>query len=97
MIGAQLPQPDPRGILVFEHLPTDLQRAEDSRLDADRTHHHQTRTPSWNRPATDTERTLLTHLGYTMPTTELRCTVSFPAAGIRRRTFPNATPSKEQP
>jgi hypothetical protein len=29
-IGAQLPQPDPRGILVFDHLPTDLRNTEDS-------------------------------------------------------------------
>lgn len=34
-IGAQYPQPDPRGWLVFDGLPDDLQRAEDATQTAD--------------------------------------------------------------
>lgn len=34
-VGAQYPQPDARGWLVFDHLPDDVQRAEDSTAAAD--------------------------------------------------------------
>jgi hypothetical protein len=90
-IGNQLPQPDPRGWLVFDApLSDELQRAEDATQ-----HHdfcnggdaawHTGRDPvtgCWidyfDRPATDTERTLLAHLGYGVPDT-LTTRVSFPS------------------
>ena len=61
-IGVQLPQPDPRGWLVFDHLPADLQRAEDARAaaDADRL----ITVYAFERDATPTERQLLEHLGH---------------------------------
>ncbi|WP_431840288.1 hypothetical protein [Gordonia hongkongensis] len=34
-IGTQFPQPDPRGWLVFDQLPDDIQRAEDATTAAD--------------------------------------------------------------
>jgi hypothetical protein len=52
-----------RGWLVFDHLPDDLQRQEDSTHDRDI--HDERR---WfERPATDAERTLLAHLGFELP------------------------------
>lgn len=91
----QQPQPDPRGWLSFvAPLPNDLQNAEDS------TQHHDFYSPhKWSskrdettgafvdyfeRPATATERTLLTALGYTLPD-DLVTTVTFPSPLVRRR------------
>lgn len=39
------------------------------------------------RPATDTERTLLAHLGYTLPD-ELFTAVTFLTTGVRNRRWP---------
>lgn len=47
-IGAQLPQPDPRGWLVFDALPDDMQRAEDSTQAAD---YQRTQFFEFNTPA----------------------------------------------
>jgi hypothetical protein len=94
----QQPQPDPRGVLCFtEPLPDDLQRGEDA------AQHHDFRgdfkwhsefddtVEAWvtyfERPATDTERTLLAALGYTVPT-DLVTRVSFPSPLVRRRRWP---------
>lgn len=116
-IGAQLTQPDLRGRLVFDHLPTELQRAEDATAAADRDRERWSSwwTPAvwavttetevadairqattalkiagWDgngriRPATATERDLLAHLGYQLPS-ELY-TVVIPGP-IRSRTWP---------
>ncbi|PPJ24148.1 hypothetical protein C5E45_28285 [Nocardia nova] len=86
-VGAQFPQPDPRGWLVFESLPTDLQRLEDSRLQADFEDAEEHRGWPWMRPATDTERALLEHLGYTLPAT-LTTRVDYDT-GIRCRRWPD--------
>ena len=72
---------DPRGVLVFESLPADLQRAEDSTAAADRA---RMRPRGFARPATDTERQLLEHLGHELPD-ELVTTVTYPSPGVRRR------------
>ncbi len=67
-IGPQLERArlgtDPRGVLVFEYLPDDLQRLEDQRAFADYDVH---RPRGFERPAVDCERTLLAHLGYQLP------------------------------
>ncbi|MCX6468090.1 MAG: hypothetical protein NTW76_02080 [Corynebacteriales bacterium] len=71
---------------MFDYLPDELQRAEDSTAVADKDrvrgmYRH-------TRPATTTERQLLAHLGYTVPT-DLDTVVSWPVgAGVRRRTWP---------
>lgn len=72
-----------RGWLVFDHLPPDLQRAEDA------THYrdiHDER-DCFNRPATDTERTLLAHLGFTVPE-QLSTHIDHVTVGIVRRRWP---------
>lgn len=96
-IGAQHPQPDPRGWLVFESLPADLQRAEDSTQHADygrqnfggirRQFDRAARVWFWERPATDAERTLLEHLGYTLPD-QLTTRVQFQTETLRTRRWP---------
>ncbi|QRY53387.1 hypothetical protein [Mycolicibacterium septicum] len=86
-IGAQLPQPDPRGWLVFDHLPKDLQDAEDARQDADATRARRDHWGVWSRPATVTEQLLLEHLGYELPA-NLATRVQYLTDGVRRRTWP---------
>lgn len=73
---------DPRGILTFiEPLPEPHQSAEDTTLAWDYTHRDRT------RPATDTERILLEHLGYELPD-DLRTVVRFNSATVRNRSWP---------
>jgi hypothetical protein len=84
-IGAQLPQPDPRGWLTFESLPDDLQRAEDSTAAADFDHRRFGRVIQ--RPATAAERTLLEHLGYEVPT-PLTTHVRYLTESVRNRRWP---------
>jgi len=78
---------DPRGLLVFEWLPPDVQRAEDStaQLDYDRAQ------ANWGcpfrRPATSTEHELLMHLGYTPPG-DLYTIVTNRSGGLRTRVWP---------
>jgi hypothetical protein len=97
-IGNQYPQPDPRGWLVFDSLPDDLQRAEDSTQNADYARQHgdgrivrafdrDARIWYFERPATDAERALLTHLGYVLPD-DLKTRVDFKTETLRRRTWP---------
>lgn len=86
-IGPQKPQPDPRGILVFDWLPPDLQNAEDSTQDCDITRARRDYWGQWSRPATPTERTLLEHLGYVLPT-DLRTRVQYLTEGVRHRSWP---------
>jgi hypothetical protein len=89
-VGAQLDRAaegkDPRGWLVFEYLPDDLQRAEDSRAAAD-FDRRLLKPRGFTRPATETERALLEHLGHVLPE-ELLTTVTFPSKGCRRRRWP---------
>jgi hypothetical protein len=87
MIGNQYPQPDPRGWLVFESLPPDLQLAEDSTQDADVARAEYARYPRFSRTATAAERVLLEHLGYELPD-ELTTAVTMLTAGIRHRAWP---------
>jgi hypothetical protein len=80
-------------------LPDDLQRAEDSTQHADFVNgayvdwrsEQEPVTGAWfdffERPATDTEKALLTSLGYTVPA-DLTTRVSFPSPLVRRRRWP---------
>ncbi|MCG7597836.1 hypothetical protein [Mycobacterium sp. PSTR-4-N] len=99
-IGPHRPD-DHRGWLVFEHLPDELQRAEDATQAADfaaassfSMKWSRTVDPDtgrvvryFTRPATAAERTLLAHLGYTLPEA-LDCSVSYVTETLRRRRWP---------
>ncbi len=94
-VGPQLQDNGVRGWLAFEYLPDELQRAEDSRAVADRDHlHSPNRSPfingwgTFERPATETERLLLGHLGFTDLPEQLTTRVEFLTSGTRRRTWP---------
>lgn len=78
---------DPRGILTFEYLPDDLQRAEDSTLVNDRDSARLFAPRGRTRDATSAERELLQHLGYTVPD-DLETVVSWPSRACRRRRWP---------
>lgn len=88
-IGAQRPD-DPRGWLVFEGLPNDMQRAEDSALAADHARiTEDTLVPTtFDRPATPTEKTLLAHLGFDIPP-GLITRVRWLSYGVRTRRWPD--------
>lgn len=102
-IGPQVDDPW-RGWLVFESLPADLQRAEDStqHADAERlrgcypvTWRYDSDAETWyfEREATDAEQTLLTHLGYTLPVEgddgyPLQTRVSYKTETLRHRSWP---------
>ena len=101
-VGAQYPQPDPRGWLVFHGLPNDLQNGEDATQAADYARRGRIDT-KWrteydpdsgktvwffNRPATPTERALLEHLGHTLPA-DLLTRVSFRTETLRQRRWPS--------
>ncbi|WP_156181025.1 hypothetical protein [Mycobacterium nebraskense] len=104
----QVPQPDPRGWLAFAApLPDELQRAEDSTAHADFYAQGVQWRYEWDegtgyqcdyfeRPATDTEKTLLTMLGYTVPD-DLTTKVSFPSVLVRRRRWPQLETQEVQP
>lgn len=89
-----------RGWLVFEYLPDDLQRAEDSTQEHDfqwawKNQHWDNESQSWyaQRDATDAEITLLQHLGYAPPAEgdenyPLQTRVSYVTQTLRRRTWP---------
>jgi hypothetical protein len=82
---------DPRGILVFHWLPDDLQAAEDSTAVADR---DVMRPRGFERPATDAERILLSHLGYKIPD-ELVTVVRHRTRGVRHRSWPQLETTQE--
>ena len=97
-IGAQIPDRY-RGWLCFTALPDDLQRAEDATLAHDNRdlldpvhcpewhwYRHNNR-PCFDRPATDTEKTLLAHLGFTVPD-DLKTHVDRITPSVRRRRWP---------
>ena len=81
---------DPRGWLRFQWLSRDLERSEDQTLHAD----HQgveedALLPyTFTRPATDTERILLAHIGHTLPA-DLETTVCWLSVGVRNRRWPS--------
>lgn len=92
-IGNQLPQPDPRGWLVFDApLPNDLQRAEDSTAAADFDRRRFGRV--LQRPATSAERILLERLGYELPA-ELTTHVSYKSLATRNRRWPQLETQEE--
>ena len=76
---------DPRGWLVFESLPDDLQRAEDATQAADRQHPRYF--VGFQRPATEAERILLQHLGFQLPT-QLTTQAKWVTPGCRNRRWP---------
>jgi hypothetical protein len=86
-IGAHRPN-DPRGWLLFESLPKDLQAGEDARLYADRELvRDDFGASSFERPASVTEKLLLEHLGYTLPE-KLFTHVRWLSIGVRSRSWP---------
>ncbi|GAA1225116.1 hypothetical protein [Mycolicibacterium alvei] len=85
-IGEHQPCPK-RGVLVFASLPPAVQNAEDSRQEADYRNRHWRASVVTERPATATERALLTHLGYAVPTV-VHTRVQWLSDGVRRRTWP---------
>lgn len=82
----QLPQPDPRGWLALWFLPESVQNAEDA------THHNdfslRVASRVRVRPATDTERLLLEHLGHGPIPDDLQTHVKFYSPGCWNRTWP---------
>jgi hypothetical protein len=72
-----------RGWLALIGLPDAIQRAEDSTAECDR---RAIKPRGYDRPATSTERILLTHLGYELPD-DLTTHVSYPSS-IRHRSWP---------
>ncbi|QVI26174.1 hypothetical protein MN2019_17890 [Mycolicibacterium neoaurum] len=94
-IGPQLQDNGLRGWLAFEYLPAELQRLEDSRAVADRDYLDSPNRSSFikgwgtfDRPATDTERRLLAHIGFADLPEQLATRVEFLTSGTRRRTWP---------
>jgi hypothetical protein len=87
-IGAHRPDPY-RGWLVFNALPTELALAEDSTLASDNRllMHYDPRGQCFDRPATETERTLLAHLGFTLPD-DLVTHVDRISTSVRQRRWP---------
>lgn len=73
-----------RGVLVFWNLPPELARREDSTQWADFENRPWSRHAYRDRPATDTEKLLLAHLGYTLPN-DLTTRVQWLSDGVRRR------------
>jgi hypothetical protein len=78
---------DVRGWLVFDQLPDELQRAEDATLGNDHERIVGEFGVSFARVATDTERELLDHLGYTVPDI-LLTRVTWLSNGLRNRRWP---------
>lgn len=87
-VGPQKPN-DARGWLTFDHLPAEIKRAED----ATQAYDHDQMSGDWmgrakrSRPATETERALLEHLGYTLPE-KLTTEVEWITPSIRHRSWP---------
>ena len=77
----------PAGWLSFQHNPQEcpLLPFEDARQAAD--HDRGTFAPRFVRPATPTERLLLTALGYSTPVT-IDTVVQFTTHSVRTRTWP---------
>jgi hypothetical protein len=79
---------DARGWLVFDGVPDDLRRAEDATLGGDPERiAGELFGVSFARPATNAERQLLGHLGYTVPDI-LLTRVTWLSNGLRNRRWP---------
>jgi hypothetical protein len=85
-IGDQIAD-DRRGWLMFESLPDDLRNAEDATLAADHERIREGMFDVFDRPATVTERTLLSHLGYTLAA-RVTTRVRWLSNGLRSRRWP---------
>jgi hypothetical protein len=72
---------------MFDSLPDDLARLEDQRQHADHEHIREGMFDTFDRPATDTERELLAHLGYSLPA-GLTTRVHWLTNGVRNRRWP---------
>ena len=72
--------------MVFEYLPGDLQRLEDSTAVCDKDRHRMLSPRGHERDATETERILLRHLEFELPD-ELVTKVTWPSRSVRRRTW----------
>ena len=83
-VGPQLPQPDPRGWLVFAFLPDDVAAQEDSTQAADFERGLDRYWRAFDREVTAAEKQLLVHIGHPV-TSGVLTSVSFPYAGIRCR------------
>jgi hypothetical protein len=83
-----------RGVLVFWDLPSQVQRLEDGTLENDSAQRHWLGSRVRIRSATDTERLLLTHLAYTLPT-NLQTHVHWLSDGVRRRVWPQILETME--
>ena len=82
---------DIRGWLVFDTmLPPALQIAEDATANADWERRNWRDSVNRVRPATDAEREMLTHLGFTVPA-DLDTVVTYRSGVIRRREWPALT------
>lgn len=77
---------DPRGELVFEYLPPDLDDAENSTSAAD-FDRWQLRPYVFTRQATAAEAALLGHLGHSVPA-DLMTEVQYRSRGVRHRRWP---------
>ena len=90
-IGPQLERAqqgsDPRGILVFSSLPSELQRGEDATAVCDRDRHRMLDPRGHQREASEAERILLQYLGFELPE-QLTTKVTWPSRSVRRRTWP---------
>lgn len=88
-IGPQLDDNGIRGWLCFTHLPYELQMREDSTQAADLERCSQRFAPRpLKRPATDTERLLLRHIGFSDLPDDLTTVVTYPTTGVRNRRWP---------
>lgn len=96
-IGPQKPQPDPRGWLVFDYLPPDLQAAEDATAHADYMRAMATGNGIYTRPATPAERELLEHLGLEDLSDDLMTMVIHQTPGVRLRRWPQLEPGGAGP
>lgn len=86
----QMSQPDIRGWLCINNLPNELQHLEDGRAAADL----DMRKRTFERPATDTERLLLDHLGYGPIPDDLTTTVHYFTTSVRQRRWPALEPEE---
>jgi hypothetical protein len=76
-----------RGVLVFHGLPDEVQRREDMTAESDSSQRNWRPSMIRVRPATSTERLLLSHLGYSLPAS-LQTNVRWLSDGVRRRFWP---------
>ena len=83
----QMPQPDVRGLLALNGLPSEYQLAEDATADADRARARNRNPRGHEREATEVERILLSWLGFALPE-QLTTKITWPSRSVRRRQWP---------